>query len=463
MGREKAAGGDLPGRARIARLAWPIVLANCAVPLLGLVDTAVIGRTGTVEALGAIALGALVFSFVYWSFGFLRMGTTGLAAQASGAGDQAEVRAAVGRALLAGAALGLLILLLQRPIARLALALLDASAGVETITRAYLLTRVWGAPATLATFAVNGALIGLGATRRLLAVQLFLNGLNMALDVLFAGVLGWGARGIALGTALSEWTALGFGLWLLLGLLRERRRDGEPFWPPERLRDTAKLLGTVRVNADIMVRTIFLMLGFAWFTNQGARYGDVTLAANHVLLQLVSFTAFFLDGFAFATESLVGEAVGGRRVDLFDAATRRSSELAATTAALLAGAVWLLGPALIAELTDLPAVRGTATHYLPFAAVYVLLSFPAFQLDGIFIGATRTRAMRNASIASLAVFLVAWRLLALGRGNRGLWIAFIVYVVARAVALAVPFRALRASIAPERERGAFLDGTTGRS
>ena len=190
--------------------------------------------------------------------------------------------------------------------------------------------------------------------------------------------------------------------------------------------------GTLRVNADIMVRTVLLMLGFAWFTNQGARYGDTTLAANHVLLQLVSFSAFFLDGFAFATEGLVGKAVGAGRRHLFDSVVRRSTRLAAATAALLAMTIWLLGPAVVGALTDLHAVRDAARRFLPYAAVYVALSFPAFQLDGVFIGATRTREMRNASAASLAVFLVAWRSLAVDGGNRGLWLAFVLYVLARA-------------------------------
>lgn len=432
-------------------MAWPIILANCAVPLLGLVDTAVIGRTGSVAELGAIALGALVFSFVYWTFGFLRMGTTGLVAQATGADDEPEVRAAVGRALVTGLGLGLLLLALQLPVARAALALLDAGAEVEEVTRRYVLIRIWGAPASLAGFAVNGALIGLGASRRLLLVQLLLNGLNIVLDLLFAGVLGWGAAGIAAGTALAEWSALSFGLWTLAGPLRRRRRDGEAFWPLARIRDRGRLVATLRVNVDIMVRTVFLMLGFAWFTNQGARYGDVTLAANHVLLQLVSFSAFFLDGFAFATESLVGGAVGAGRRAVFDAVVRRSTALAAATATVLAATIWLAGEAVVAALTDLEAVRATALAQLPLAAAYVLLSFPAFQLDGVFIGATRTRAMRDAAILSFAVFLGAWGLLALEHGNRGLWLAFILYVLARAAALGVYFPGLRAAI-PEHRR-----------
>lgn len=435
---------------RILDRAWPIVLANCAVPLLGLVDTAVIGNTGSVAGLGGIALGTLVFSFVYWTFGFLRMGTTGFTAQAAGAGDEPEVRASLARALLTAGALGSAIVLLQVPIARAATALLSASVEIEQITRDYILIRAWGAPATLAIFALNGTLIGLGRGRALLAVHLVLNGLNMALDIVFAGALGWGAKGIALGTAIAEWATLGFALVVVVRLLRRRYVDDEAFWPLLRIRDRARLIGTLRANADIMVRTLFLLFGFAWFTNQGARYGDVILAANHILLQLIAFSAFFLDGFAFVTESLVGSAVGtGSRAD-FDRAVRRSTVLAAATAVLLAGGIAVFGSAAISALTDLVATQDAASRYLPCAAIYVLLAFPAFQLDGVFIGATRTRDMRNASMLSVAVFVAAWWALAPSYGNRGLWTAFLIYVVARALALLTRLPALRASLAPDR-------------
>ena len=296
-------------RARVLRIAWPIVLANAAVPLLGLADTAVIGRTGRTADLGSIALGALLFSFLYWSFGFLRMGTTGFTAQAAGAGDEPEVRAALARALALGAAVGLGLVALQLPVSAVAFRLLHGSAEVESLARSYFTIRIWGAPATLATFALLGLFVGLGASRLLLIVQVVLNGLNIALDVLFAGVLGWGVRGIALGTVIAEWSTVLLALGLAVRLLRARRRDDEPLLPLARLRDLSRLARTLSANADIMVRTLFLLFGFAWFTDQSARFGDTLLAANHVLLQLVSFAAFFLDGFAFASESLVGTAM----------------------------------------------------------------------------------------------------------------------------------------------------------
>jgi multidrug resistance protein, MATE family len=435
-----------PTRRQVFGIAWPIILANATVPLLGLADTAVIGHTGSASDLGAIALGALLFSFVYWTFGFLRMGTTGFVAQAAGAGDEAEVRAVLGRAVGMGMLLGVTLVLLRQPIGSLAFRLLSGTAEVEAAAGGYFAARIWGAPATLGTFALMGLFVGLGRSRALLAVQLFLNGLNIALDVLLAGVLGWGVRGVAIGTAISEWAALFVALGLAVRLLRLRWNDDEAFWPVERLRDVARLAGTLRANADIMIRTLFLLFGFAWFVDQSARFGETLLAANHLLLQLVAFAAFFLDGFAFAAESLVGRAVGARRRDVFDVVVRRSTELAAATALALAAILLLLGGPILRALTDLAQVRDAAARYLPFAAGYVLVSFAAFQLDGIFIGATRTRDMRNASIFALLVFLAVWWPLAGRLGNAGLWLAFILYVIARAATLAVRFPALRASV-----------------
>tara|TARA_R110001592_G_scaffold363393_2_gene687366 strand:+ start:23802 stop:25139 length:1338 start_codon:yes stop_codon:yes gene_type:complete len=433
-------------RAQIWQKAWPIILANAAVPLLGLADTAVIGNLGNLAQLGAIAFGAMIFSFIYWSFGFLRMGTTGFTAQASGAGDEAEVRVTLGRALLLSAGLGTAIVLLQWPLAQLALGLLEGSAEVEAITRDYFIIRIWGAPATLSIFALMGTLIGLGKSRYLLAVQLFLNGLNIVLDVLFAGVLGWGAEGIALGTVVAEWVTLVLAVGLVLKLLRERQSDGEAFWPLSRMRDTGKMLQLMSANTDILLRTLLLLFSFAWFINQSALYGDAVLGANHILLQLVSFSAFFLDGYAFVAESLVGEALGAKRRQDLTIAVRRSTELAAATAAVLALLILFFGGVAIDALTNIQAVRVAAADTVVWAALYVMLSFAAFQLDGIFIGATHTREMRNASFISAAVFMAAWWFLAPVYGIHGLWSAFVIYVCVRALSLAAYYPRLLRSL-----------------
>ncbi len=438
----------VPTRLSILRMAWPIILANASVPLLGLVDTAVIGHHGTASDLGALALGVLLFNFIFWSFGFLRMATTGFVAQAAGAGDEAEVRATLARALLLGSALGIAVIALQWPLAGAYFMLMDASQAVEGAGREYFQARIWGAPAALMLYAFGGALIGLGRSRTLLAIQLLLNGLNAALDVYLAGTLGLGARGIGLGTAIAEWTTCLVAALLLWRLLRARHVDALPWLSLARLADRARIRMMLSANGDIMVRTLSLLAGFGWFASQGARFGDAILAANHVLLQLVSFSAFFLDGYAFVAEALVGAAVGARDGARFGRVVRLSSELALSTAVVLALAVAVFGGAVVALLTSLPEVAAAARSHLPWAALYVLLSVAAFQLDGIFIGATRTREMRNAGLLSLSVFLVcAWPAAALW-DNHGLWAAFVVFVVARALALLPAYLRLRRELRP---------------
>lgn len=426
---------------------WPIIAANSATPLLGLADTAVIGRMGSVASLGAIALGSLIFSFVFWTFGFLRMGTTGLVSQADGAEDEVEVRATMGRSILLGALIGLILILAQIPIFHFALSVLSGSEEVERSALTYLNLRIWGAPAALATYAIMGGLIGLGHSRTLLLVQLVLNVLNIVLDVTLAGYWGMGVAGIGLGTMIAEWTAAIVALYLLVRILKKRHLDGASFWSWSRLSETRLLVRMVVVNVNIMIRTLCLLVGFGWFTQQGARLGDVTLAANHILLQFISFSAFFMDGIAYATEALVGAAAGARRMDVFNILVRRTGVLAGITASFLSLGVFAFGSTIASMLTDLESVRQATVVTLPFASFYILVSFVAFQLDGIYIGVTRTREMRNAGLASLALFIgVGWPLTH-AFGNTGLWLAFIVFIITRAVSLAVLFPRLQKSIA----------------
>ena len=430
----------------ILRRAWPIILANAAVPLLGLVDTAIIGNVGTIADLGAIALGALIFSFVYWSFGFLRMGTTGFTAQAVGAGDEEEVRAILGRSLLLGATLGLCLIALQWPIATLAFSLLSGAEQMETVAQHYFSIRIWGAPATLSNFALMGLLIGMGLSKQLLIVQLFMNGLNILLDALFAGLMGWGVEGIALGTVIAEWSTLLFAGILIYKKLTQRNVDKRAFWPKARIFNAAAIRRTIAANTDIMIRTLLMILSFSFFINQSAIYSSVTLAANHILMQLISFSAFFLDGYAFVVEALIGKAIGSKNRKDFDVAVHRSTVLAAVSALLLALLIVLFGTYAVALLTDLEPVRRATSDMLVFAAIYVVTSFGAFQLDGIFIGASHTAQMRNAAFIATATFLFAWWILAGRYGVTGLWWAMIIYVAARAGALLLYYPALRASL-----------------
>jgi len=441
------------GLRKIFSLAWPLVVANASIPLLSLVDTAVIGHAGPVESLGAIALGSLVFNFLYWGLGFLRMATTGFSAQAAGLGDSAEVRAIFFRALGLALLLGSFLIPLRPLVNNVAFSLLDATESVEEAAQAYVAWRLFGAPASLGLFAVFGLLVGLGKTRTLLIVQLVLNGLNIGLDYLFAGIFGWGVQGIAGGTAVASWLAFGLALALIRRAFQANRTDGEPLIPVRRLFAHNKMRTLLSANTDILIRTLFLLLGFAWFTNAGARFGTVTLASNHVLLQLITGCAYLLDGYAHAIESIVGKALGKGARHTFEAALRSSVKLSAVSSVGLAALVLLLGPGLIRWLTDLEPVHREALRWLPWTAAYVLVSFAAFLLDGVFIGATRTRDMRNASALAFALFVATSWLLMPKLGNAGLWMGFVLWVIARAIGLWRCLPALRASLEGERFAG----------
>ncbi|NBB82845.1 MAG: MATE family efflux transporter [Alphaproteobacteria bacterium] len=420
---------------RVWRLALPIMIANISTPLLGLVDTAVVGHLDAPHYLGAVAVGALVFSFLFWGFGFLRMSTTGLTAQAWGADDPAEMRAVLGRALLLAAAIGVALVALQRPIGAASLGLFDASAAVEGHAADYIAARIWGAPATLGNYALLGWFLGMQRAGWALALQLVLNGTNIVLDLVFVIGLDQGVVGVGRASAIAEWTALAVGLGLVARLAR--RLPGG--WSAAAIRNRTAFRRLIGVNADIMIRTLCLIAAFAIFTNRGARQGDTVLAANAVLQQFQLFLAYALDGFAHAAEALVGRTIGARRRDELARAVRVSTIWAAATAAGFGLAYGLAGGLIIDLLTGLPEVRAAARTYLPWMIALPVLSVWSYQLDGVFLGATWTGALRNAMIASLAVFLAAVWVLQPAFGNHGLWAAFAVFTVARAATLAAVY------------------------
>jgi MATE family multidrug resistance protein len=427
--RAAASPAGLTHRAVLA-LAGPAMLANLSGPLIGVVDTAVVGQIPSPAHIGAVAIGSLIFTFVFWAFAFLRMSTTGLTAQAVGAQDATEVAASLARALLVAAGIGLAIVVLQWPIREIAFALIGASAEVEELARGYFDIRVWAAPATLATYALFGWLIGIGRTGLALVMTLSLNVTNVVLDVVLALNLGWGVRGVATGAMSAEVTAA-----LIGGALAWRQLKQNGARPPfALLLDAVKLRRLFALNIDIMVRTLALIAIFVWFTAIGARYGDATLAANALLMTSASVVIAYLDGIAFATEALVGRAIGAaHRAGMLEA-VRISTYWAAALAAVSAVALYALGPSLIDLLTVDPMVRAGAREYLPWAAAVPAVGVWAFQLDGVFIGATRTADMRTAALAALALYLAAWWLLR-PFGNHGLWAAMTVGYAARALTL----------------------------
>ena len=427
---------------RVWRLAGPIILANLSVPLLGAVDTAVVGHLADPVFIGAVAIGTLIFNFLYWGFGFLRMSTTGLTAQAWGAGNTDEVNGVVMRALMLAAAIGLSILVLQWPILWLALSLIGASPGVEHHAATYFDIRVWAAPATLAGYAVLGWLFGLQRAGAALLLQVSINGLNIVLDLVFVFGFGWGVAGVALATVVSQYFGLGLGLWMLT---RARPGGNAGRWRFSPRREAARLRGMLTVNGNIFLRTLGLIFCFAWFTAESAKMGDVILAANAVLLNFQTFMAYGLDGFAHAAEALVGGAIGARRRDALRATVKTTSGWALVVAVVFSLAYGLFGTQIVALITDIETVRAACRTYLPWVVALPLVSVWSFQLDGIFIGAIRSAEMRNAMLVSVAVFLAAEAMLARLWDNHGLWAALMVLMLARALTLAALY--------PRIERG----------
>ncbi len=432
--------GPLTHRA-ITKIALPVMIANISTPLIGVVDTAVVGQIPDPAYIGAVAVGSLIFSFAFWAFGFLRMGTTGLTAQAFGARENDEVSASLGRALLIALAAGTALIALQWPIREIAFGLLAGSEQVEFLARGYFDIRIWAAPATLANYALLGWLIGLGRTDIGLVLQLVLNLTNIALDALFVLGFGWDVRGVAFGTVLAEWSAAGIGLMIAI---RHLRRFGG-LWSLERLLAVDRLRRTMSVNGDIMIRSLALIFVFVWFMAQGARQGDVILAANAVLMHLISISAFFLDGLAFAAEALIGRAGGAAHRAGLVAAARMTTLWAGAVALFLSLVIGVLGAEFIDLLTVDASARSAARTYLPWAIGMPLLGVWAFQLDGIFIGATRTVEMRNAMLISLFIFLIAWWL-SLPLGNHGLWVALYINYLARIGTLYYHYPALVRSV-----------------
>ena len=416
---------------QIAGRAWPIILANAAVPLLGLVDTAVIGHFGSVSELAALAVASLLFSFIYWGFGFLRMGTTGKVAHADGANDEHALLRVIIQSLILALGLSGLLLLLNVPILDAALKGLSPPTAVAPDVAAYFHIRIWAAPATLIMYVSSGVFIGRGQSRIILYVQLLLNGLNAVLDVLFAGIFNFGIEGIALGTCIAEYVCAGTSLVIIA-----RGHAWSRFFSNVHMRELRHgYIELLSQNRDIFIRTLFLLGSFAFFTRISGGFGEQVLAANHILLQFVAFSAFFLDGYAHVLESLAGRAIGAGSMGALTSALRKTSVFAFATALVLAITIYAFGGALIHVLTDLPDVSHHAADYLGYAAFYVVCAFAAFQLDGLFIGASYGAAMRNCSVISALFFFVCWYAWFNRFDNDGLWGAFILYVVMRAVAL----------------------------
>ncbi len=424
---------------RVLRIALPIVLSNATVPILGAVDTGVVGQMGEAAPIGAVGLGAIILAFVYWIFGFLRMGTAGLTAQALGAKEDREVTALLIRGLMIAGAAGVAYIILQLPIFWLAFQASPASEEVENLTRAYMEIRIWGAPATIGAYVITGWLVAAERTREILVLQLWINGLNMALDVWFVLGLGWGVEGVAIATLIAEWSGLALGLWMCRAAFRGKAwRDAALIFETRRLKKMAS------VNTDIMIRSILLEIGFTYFIFRSSGFDDVTLAANQILIQFLFITAYAMDGFAFAAEALVGNALGARNRGALRRGAIISFKWGMICVVILAAAFWFGGVAIINIMTTSEEVRVMAYGFLIWIALTPPLGCPSWMLDGIFIGATRARDMRNAMLISLPIFLIAAQFLVPAFDNHGLWASMLIFFMARGVTLGLRYPSLEA-------------------
>lgn len=422
---------------RVLQIALPIVLSNATVPLLAAVDTGVVGQMGAAAPIGAVGIGGVTLTAIYWIFGFLRMGTTGLTANAVGRGETAEVAALLTRALMVGLAGGLALIVLQWPIFWGAFRISPASDEVEGLARQYMAIRIWSAPAAIAIYGITGWLIAQERTRAVLGIQVVMNGMNMGLDVLFVLGFDWGVRGVAVATVISELCGVALGLWYCRAAFRV------PAWRDwERVFDRVRLARMALVNRDILIRSMLLQVIFLSFMFFGSDFGDVQLAANQVLIQFLFITAYALDGFAFAAEAFVGQALGrGDR-----AALRRGSLLTGLwgliICVVLAVVFALTGGMIIDLMAKSEPVQQAARAYLPWMVAAPIIGVASWMLDGIFIGAARSVDMRNMMAVSFVIYGIALAALMPWLGNHGLWAALLISFAARGVTLAIKYPGL---------------------
>lgn len=421
-------------RGEILAIALPAIVSNITTPLLGLVDVAVTGHIGAALYIGAIAVGGAMFNMLYWLFNFLRMGTTGFTAQAYGAGDTSRISLIFYRSLIVGLAVGLLMILLSRPIAHTVLAFMDADDDTMALARQYFAICIWGAPAVLMTYAMSGWFLGMQNSRAQMWMAIVTNVVNIAVSITLVFGLGMKIEGVATGTLTAQW--VGFGVGVLIMAIKYR-----PKRPPlHQIFELRQLLTFFRVNGDIFLRTACLVAVTLWFTHAGALAGTDILAANALLMQLFMLFSFFMDGFAFA-----GEALAGKYTGRSDSASLRTLVKALMKTGLCCAVIFSLtylgaGEWIIKLLAKDPSVTAMAIYYLPWAVAVPLCGFMAFVWDGIYVGLVRTRAMLVSMAVALAVFFAVYFIVRNNLANHGLWLAFNLYLLTRGCVLGILFR-----------------------
>ena len=427
---------SLPGNKDVWRIAAPMILSNISVPLLGMVDTGVTGHLDDAVYLGAVAIGSAIFGFLFMGVNFLRMGTTGIAAQRFGAGDYDGLRIALGQALVAALCIAVLLLALQVPLGTLALGMLGPDSTVAALAHEYFSIRIWSAPATLANYALIGWFIGLLNARIPLLIVLTINISNIILDLVFVLLLGMKVDGVAAASVIAEFAGLAVGLGFVAGELR--RHPGH--WLMAKLTRVSEYKAFFSVNGNLFIRTMALTFTYFFITAQGARLGGLVLAANAVLMNLQNLLSFGLDGLAHAAEALVGKAVGAANREALKRSVSLTLRWSLYVALGYSIAFFVAGPALIRLLTDLPDVRETTLKYLPWLILSPMIAVWSFLYDGVFVGATRAREMRDIMLVStFLVFVPAWYALQF-LGNHGLWLAFILFLASRGIGMHIFYR-----------------------
>lgn len=421
----------------ILKIALPSILTNITVPLLGLVDTAIVGHLGSAAYIGAIALGTTLMSMAYWGFGFLRMSTGGLTAQAVGEGSRERCFAILTRSLTWALLIAAILLLLQVPLLNAVLYFAEGTKEVQALAATYFRILIWGAPAVLCLSSINGWFIGMQNATFPLLIAVVQNLMNILLSCIFVFGLGWSIKGVALGTLIAQY----IGLLLALSLILR-------FRPLPKTKDLRTALGKsslldttfLRMNRDIFLRTLCLLAVTSYFTFVGTRQGDLILASNALLMQFFLLFSYFMDGFAYAGEALCGKAFGANNRDAFRSITRRLFVWGGSMALVTAMVYYGLGTPILELLTDTPEVVRCATDFLPLVALIPLVSFPAFLFDGIFIGMSFTSGMLRALIVATVIFFALHLLTSHLWGNTALWVAFLAYLGTRGIVQAIALR-----------------------
>jgi multidrug resistance protein, MATE family len=425
--------------ATILKIAIPLMLSNVTEPMIGVVNTAVVGQLPGAQLIGGVAVGSLIFSFLFWGFGFLRLSTSGLSAQAMGAENPREIAAVFWRSLLIAGVVGLSLIILSPLLKPLSISMMGGSPDVQAAASTYFSYRIWAAPAALANFAIMGWFIGQGRTTVALVTQLVLNLTNMAFSALLVLYFDFNIAGVGMAVLIAEYTGLAIGLWFVFNRLRHLN---QPF-DRNYIFTLAKLKDLLSANADLMIRTMCLLFAFAWFTSRSARNGDTVVAANMVLLHMFEVAAYMIDGLAYAAEALVGQAIGAKDKLRYRQAISLSTFWVMMFGVLASVLIWFLAPAFIDLMTVNAEVRNFARSFIFWAAITPFLGAACFLYDGIFTGAMATREMRNMMVLSLAIYLIAWYVLEPLYGNHGLWAALSIFFIARSVSFAAKLPAIQ--------------------